>query len=56
MNEVTSEGYKEVYFDKYCSTCENSKVKESEEPCYECLNEPVNLNSHKPVKYKKKVK
>lgn len=51
MNEVTNEGYKEVYFDKYCKTCQHEKVKEADDPCYDCLNEPVNLNSHKPVKY-----
>ena len=25
---------------------------ESQEPCNSCLEEPVNLNSHKPVSYK----
>lgn len=56
MNEVTNDGYKEVYFDQYCSSCQYEKVKESEDPCYDCLNEPANLNSHKPVKYLERVK
>lgn len=43
--------YKEIYFDEYCSTCINFKKRENEEPCYSCLNEPVNLHSHKPVKW-----
>lgn len=42
---------KEVYFDKYCKTCANYGKAESEDPCYDCLNEPENANSHKPVKY-----
>lgn len=48
------EGYKEVYFHEYCKTCEFKNKKEDETPCDECLAEPANLHSHKPVKYKKK--
>lgn len=46
--------YKEVYFDQYCKTCEYSKTSESEDPCAECLSEPTNVNSHKPVKWEEK--
>lgn len=46
--------YKEVYFDKYCETCEHKEVREDEEPCNECLTETVNLYSHKPVNWKEK--
>lgn len=45
---------KEVYFHKYCKTCEHREVKNHEEPCDECLSEPTNWNSHKPVKYEEK--
>lgn len=45
--------YKEVYFEQYCKTCEFSDAKETDEPCCDCLNEPVNLYSHKPVSWKK---
>lgn len=45
--------YKEVYF-TYCNTCKNKDVDQSDDPCHECLNEPVNLNSHKPVNYEEK--
>lgn len=52
--------YKEVYFDQYCKTCTHEKVAEEENPCAECLDNPVNLYSHKPVNYeedpKKKTK
>ena len=47
---------KEVYFHKYCKTCKNEKTPDSEEPCNECMSEPTNWNSHKPVKYKEKEK
>lgn len=46
------EAYKEVYFDQYCKTCKYKDAKETEDPCDECLNEPVNLYSHKPTKWK----
>lgn len=46
--------YKIVHFDKYCDTCKHKEVKESEEPCNECLTETVNLYSHKPVKWEEK--
>lgn len=46
--------YKEVFFDQYCKTCEHRDLAESEDPCYDCLEEPTNLESHKPVNYKEK--
>ncbi len=48
--------YKIVDFEKYCKTCEHRDLKESEDPCFDCLDEPTNLNSHKPVYYKEKQK
>lgn len=50
------DSYKEVYFDKYCQTCEHCDLAEDQEPCDDCLNEPVNVYSHKPVFYKEKTK
>ena len=49
-----NETMKEVYFDKYCKTCEHHNKKESEDPCWDCLNEPVNAESHKPIKWEEK--
>lgn len=46
--------YKEVYFGEYCKTCKYVKLEETDKPCEECLNNPVNLHSHKPVKWKEK--
>lgn len=50
---MEDELYKEVYFHKYCKTCKHEKVKQEDEPCNTCLEDPVNLYSHKPVKYEK---
>ena len=40
-----------VMFSKYCSNCKYLDKKQHEEPCNECLDNPVNLHSEKPVKY-----
>jgi hypothetical protein len=45
--------YKIVYFEKFCNNCQNEKTSESDEPCRECLQHPVNEDSHQPVNYKK---
>ena len=46
--------YLEVYFDQYCKTCKYYDNKENVIPCCECLEEPTNLYSHKPVKWEAK--
>lgn len=46
--------YKEVYFDEYCKICEHKDLDDSEKPCCICLSEPMNLYSHKPIKFKEK--
>lgn len=43
-----------VEFDRYCKTCQYEKLEEAEAPCSECLEYPVNANSHKPVCYKER--
>lgn len=48
------EGYKEVYFDAYCKECKHGMLAMHEEPCNECLDNPVNLHTHRPVKYEEK--
>ena len=48
--------YKEVRFDKFCKTCKNEKTSEQDDPCYECLHNPVNLYSEKPVYWEEKSK
>lgn len=47
---------KEVYFHQYCKTCEHFDKMEEEEPCDDCLAEPVNTDSHRPVRWEEKRK
>lgn len=49
-----TEVYKFVDFYKYCETCKHNKCKEHEDPCDECLSNPVHAYSHKPVNYENK--
>lgn len=41
-----------VNFDQYCPKCKHFKVPPTEEPCNECLSNPVQEFSHKPMKFK----
>ena len=43
-----------VEFDKYCETCKfrDKNDKKGEEPCNDCLDNPINQDSRKPVNYK----
>lgn len=52
------DNYKEVYFGQYCQTCKHEADDENDtsSPCYDCLHEPVNLQSHKPVNWEAKKK
>lgn len=43
--------YKIVHFDKYCDTCKHKATAENKKPCHECLNNPTNIDSHKPVNW-----
>ena len=42
---------KEAWFWMYCKHCKNSGIKDDEDPCDECLGQPYNEDSHKPVNY-----
>ncbi len=46
--------YREVSFDRYCETCKHHKKNETDSPCDECLDTPINLYSLKPVKWEEK--
>lgn len=45
-----------VDFNKYCETCKYKDLGGAEDPCNECLENPVNIGSVKPVKYEKEEK
>ena len=46
--------YKEVHFNEYCNKCKHKNLADYELPCSECLFEPLNLNTHRPIKYEEK--
>lgn len=48
------DGCKEVYFGEYCKTCKHFDKNDNQEPCDQCLEEPMNLHSHKPIKWEEK--
>ena len=53
MQGVTMEDrYLEVNFDKYCRTCKYYDLNDVFDPCNDCLQNGVNLHSHKPTEYK----
>ena len=48
------ENLKEVPYDLYSPTCLYQNNAEHEEPCHDCLNEPIRYFSHKPYRWKGK--
>lgn len=52
MAEVNPD--KIVEFHKYCELCAFNKLSEKDDPCFECLDNPVNSYSHRPIKFKAK--
>ena len=45
---------KEVYFGDYCKTCKHEPLTEDQTPCDDCLNNPINDDSHKSVNWEDK--
>lgn len=45
---------KMVDFNKYCKDCKYYELNEAFDPCNDCLNNPVNTYSKKPVNFKNK--
>lgn len=43
--------FKEVRFDVYCKTCIHYDKSESEDPCWDCLNQGWNEDTHRPILY-----
>ena len=52
--EVLDHNHRIVDFNDYCPKCKHSNVNENEYPCDECLDNPVNEGTDKPVKFEKK--
>lgn len=51
---MNADGEKFVNFRLYCPKCKYYDLKQDEEPCNECLENPTNQYSTKPVMYKEK--
>ena len=52
MPQTTNSEYQEVYFHLYCKECKHyEKNNMTKSPCDHCLDNPVNLQSHKPVDF-----
>ena len=51
MFDFTGSRDKFVFF-QYCKFCEHKNKEENEEPCDYCLENPVNTDSHRPIKFK----
>lgn len=47
---------KVVYFGHYCPRCLYSNYPETAEPCDDCIAQPVNEDSHKPLCFKERSK
>ena len=45
---------KEVRYDVYCPKCQYYEKSEAEDPCYECLDQGWNENTHRPIYYEEK--
>ena len=43
--------YDEVRFSEYCIVCKYKDLNPTDEPCNECLSNPINLHSRKPVNF-----
>ena len=40
-----------VEFDEWCKKCKYYNLTEADDPCWECLCDPVNYATRKPTKY-----
>ena len=43
--------YKEVIYGDYCKKCKYKDLTEQEDPCFDCIEEDVNLWTHRPTKF-----
>lgn len=47
---------KEVRFDNWCDSCEHYDKDATDIPCNDCLAQPYNVHSSKPIYYKENEK
>lgn len=51
---VVDSDLREVSYEKYCGICKHADCPEHEDPCFECLDNPLNYYTEKPVKWEEK--
>ena len=56
MSSMAKPQEREVRFDTWCQKCKYEKLTEQEKPCWDCLDEPVNIDSEKPLYFEEKGK
>jgi hypothetical protein len=49
-----SNNIKEAYYHEYCNKCKYCETSDAEDPCNDCLNQPFNYDTHRPINYKPK--
>lgn len=53
---VVDSDLREVNFEKYCETCKHVDCPEHKDPCFECLDNPLNYCAERPVNYEERSK
>ena len=52
MSTISDNQYQEVYYHEYCEKCKHyEKGNMLKEPCDHCMDNPINIYSHKPVDF-----
>ena len=41
----------EAKYYEYCEKCKYQRVVETDDPCNECLTQPVNVDSRRPIRF-----
>ena len=47
------ENYSKIVDFTHCNQCKHKDLNEDEEPCFDCLATPVNVDSRMPIHYEK---
>ena len=45
------QNYQHIVEMDYCKTCKHYEKSEQDDPCFDCLSDPVNYATRKPTKY-----
>ena len=53
---VVDSDLREVSYEKYCGICKYADCSESADPCFECLDHPLNYCTDRPVNWEAKKK